>query len=157
MIGQQISLIAARSILSKLADLFGGHLPVPVEVLAVDEDALRRVGMSRRKATAIRALAERFAGGEFTDVAVGAMSDEEAESVLTRTPGVGPWTVRGMLVLLGRPDVLPSGDLALRAAVQRLWSLDAIPTEPEVVALAEAWRPFRSLAASYVIAFGDTS
>jgi DNA-3-methyladenine glycosylase II len=68
-------------------------------------------------------------------------------------PGVGPWTAHGFLLIgLDRPDVLLPGDLALRHAVQRLYGLDQAPSEEEMVRLAERWRPYRSLAVSYLFA-----
>jgi DNA-3-methyladenine glycosylase II len=68
-------------------------------------------------------------------------------------PGIGPWTARGfLLVALDRPDVLLSGDLALRHTVQREYGLDHLPTNEEMEQLAERWRPYRSLAVSYLFA-----
>jgi DNA-3-methyladenine glycosylase II len=73
--------------------------------------------------------------------------------VLTGVPGVGPWTAHGFLIVaLDRPDVLLSGDLALRRAVQHAYGFDHLPTEDEMVQLAEAWHPYRSLAVSYLFA-----
>jgi DNA-3-methyladenine glycosylase II len=81
------------------------------------------------------------------------MSDDEIEAALTEVSGIGPWTAHGFLIVaLDRPDVLLSGDLALRHAVQRVYALDHLPSEPELVALAERWRPYRSLAVSYLFA-----
>ena len=68
-------------------------------------------------------------------------------------PGVGPWTARGFLILaLDRPDVLLSGDLALRRAVERAYGFDHLPTQDEMAEVAERWRPYRSLAVSYLFA-----
>jgi DNA-3-methyladenine glycosylase II len=68
-------------------------------------------------------------------------------------PGIGPWTSHGFLIVaLDRPDALLSGDLALRRAVERTYGFDHLPTEDEMVALAERWRPYRSLAVSYLFA-----
>ena len=81
------------------------------------------------------------------------MTDDEIESALTEVSGIGPWTAHGFLIVaLDRPDVLLSGDLALRHAVQRQYRLDHIPSEAEVVEIAERWRPYRSLAVSYLFA-----
>jgi DNA-3-methyladenine glycosylase II len=81
------------------------------------------------------------------------MTDEEVEAALTEVSGIGPWTAHGFLIFaLDRPDVFLSGDLALRHAVQRLYGLDHLPTEAEMVEVAERWRPYRSLAVSYLFA-----
>jgi len=72
-------------------------------------------------------------------------------AALTAVPGIGPWTVQGaMIIALGREDVALPGDLALRKAVRAAYGLDHLPAEPEVAAIAENWRPYRSLATSYL-------
>jgi DNA-3-methyladenine glycosylase II len=152
-IGQQLSVSVTRTIVARLEQRFGGHLPSPQELLAVDPRELRASGMSNRKAATLRAIAERFVGGRLSDEALERMTDAEIETVLTEVPGVGPWTAHGFLIVaLDRPDVLLSGDLALRRAVQRAYGLDNLPTEDEMVQLAERWRPYRSLAVSYLFA-----
>lgn len=109
--------------------------------------------MSNRKAATLRALAERFVEGRLSDEALSRMTDDEVEAALTEVPGVGPWTAHGFLIVaLDRPDVLLSGDLALRRAVERAYGFDHLPTEDEMVEVAERWRPYRSLAVSYLFA-----
>ena len=152
-IGQQLSVSATRTIVARLEQRFGGHLPSPQELLDVDPQELRASGMSNRKGATLRAIAERFVDGRLSDESLARMSDAEIETVLTEVPGVGPWTAHGFLIVaLDRPDVLLSGDLALRRAVQRAYGLDNLPTEDEMVQLAERWRPYRSLAVSYLFA-----
>ena len=81
------------------------------------------------------------------------MTDEEIEVALTEVPGIGPWTARGfLLVALDRPDVFLSGDLALRRTIQREYGLDHLPAENELAKLSDRWRPYRSLAVSYLFA-----
>lgn len=81
------------------------------------------------------------------------MSDEEVETALTEVSGVGLWTARGfLLVALDRPDVFLSGDLALRRAIQRAYRFEHLPTEDEVAEVSDRWRPYRSLAVSYLFA-----
>jgi DNA-3-methyladenine glycosylase II len=151
--GQQLSVRATRTILARLAEHFGGHLPSAAELLAADPGVTRASGLSARKGATLHALAERFADGRLSDEAFSKMSDEEVERTLTEVSGIGTWTARGfLLIALDRPDVLLSGDLALRHAVQRLYALDHLPTEDEMVQLAERWRPHRSLAVSYLFA-----
>jgi DNA-3-methyladenine glycosylase II len=151
--GQQLSVRATRAILSRLEEHFGGHLPSPAELLAADPQVLRASGLSTRKGATLRALAERFVGGRLSDDALSRMTDEEVVAALTEVSGIGPWTAHGFLIFaLDRPDVLLSGDLALRHAVQRLYGFDALPTDGEMVEVAERWRPHRSLAVSYLFA-----
>jgi DNA-3-methyladenine glycosylase II len=152
-VGQQLSVRATRAILARLEALFGGRLPEPQEVLDADPEGLRRAGMSRRKVETLRALAERFATGELSDETFLQSSDEEIEAALTAIPGIGPWTVHGFLIIaLDRPDVVLPGDLALRRAIRNVYGLDEMPTEPEVLQIAERWRPYRSLAVGYLFA-----
>jgi DNA-3-methyladenine glycosylase II len=152
-VGQQLSVKATRTIVSRLQQRFGGHLPSPQELLAVDPQELRASGMSTRKGATLRALAERFLDGRLGDQGLAQMSDEEIEAVLTEVPGIGPWTAHGFLIIaLDRPDVLLPGDLALRRAVRRAYGFDHPPTEDEMIQLAEPWRPYRSLAVSYLFA-----
>ncbi len=151
--GQQLSVRATRTILARLEEHFGGHLPSPEELLEADPQVLRASGLSTRKGATLRALAERFAGGRLSDDALRQMTDDEVEATLTEVSGIGPWTAHGFLIFaLDRPDVLLPGDLALRHAVQRLYGLDHLPTEGEMVEVAEPWRPYRSLAVSYLFA-----
>jgi DNA-3-methyladenine glycosylase II len=152
-VGQQLSVRATRTILSRLEERFGGRLPSPAELLATDPQELRASGMSNRKAATLRELAERFVDGRLSDEALSRMTDDEVEAALTEVPGIGPWTAHGFLIVaLDRPDVLLSGDLALRRAVERAYGFDHLPTEDEMLEVAERWRPYRSLAVSYLFA-----
>jgi DNA-3-methyladenine glycosylase II len=152
-VGQQLSVKATRTIVSRLQERFGGHMPSPEELLSVDPVELRASGMSNRKGATLRALAERFLDGQLSDESLARMTDEEVEATLTEIPGIGPWTAHGFLIVaLDRPDVLLSGDLALRRAVRRAYELDHPPTEDEMAEVAERWRPYRSLAVSYLFA-----
>jgi len=151
--GQQLSVSSTRALISHLQQHFGGHMPSPAELLAADPKVPRESGFSVRKGETLRALAERFVDGRLSEKAFSRMTDEEIEAALTDVPGIGPWTARGFLIFaLDRPDVLLSGDLALRHAVQRLYGLDRLPSAGEMVEVAERWRPYRSLAISYLFA-----
>src|SRR5690242_13161605 len=151
--GQQLSVSSTRAILRHLQERFGGHMPTPAELLAADPQVLRDSGFSARKAETLRALAERFVDGRLSDEALSRMPDDEVESALTEVPGIGPWTARGfLLVALDRPDVFLSGDLALRRAIRRAYGFDHTPTDSEVAQVSDRWRPYRSLAVSYLFA-----
>ena len=151
--GQQLSVASTRAIIRHLEQLFGGHIPSAAELLAADPQVLREAGFSTRKGQTLRALAERFVDGRLSDEALSRMTDEEVEATLTEVPGIGLWTARGfLLVALDRPDVFLSGDLALRRAIQRTYGFDHLPTEDEVAQVSNRWRPYRSLAVSYLFA-----
>jgi DNA-3-methyladenine glycosylase II len=149
--GQQLSVAATRRTVARIEALFGGHLPSPVELLGVDPALLREAGLSWRKVGTLRDLAERFSDGRMNQEALSSLPDDEIIAELTTVPGIGPWTVQGaLLVALGREDVVLPGDLALRKAVQVNYQLDHLPSQQEVLAIAEKWRPYRSLATSYL-------
>jgi DNA-3-methyladenine glycosylase II len=149
--GQQLSVLATRRILARIQELFGGHLPSPAELQEADPASLRAAGLSWRKVGTLRDLAERFGDGRLDADVLSGLPDEEVMAALTAVPGIGPWTAQGaLLVALGREDVVLPGDLALRKAVRTAYQLDHVPTQQEVLAIAERWRPYRSLATSYL-------
>jgi DNA-3-methyladenine glycosylase II len=151
--GQQLSVRATRTILSRLEQRFDGRLPTAAEVLEADPQVLRDVGLSFRKGATLRTLAERFVDGRLSDDAFSRMTDEEVEAALTEVPGIGPWTAHGfLLVALDRPDVFLPGDIALRRAIQNAYRIDHVPTDDEMTQLSDRWRPYRSLAVSYLFA-----
>jgi len=149
--GQQLSVPATRRTLARIQALFGGHLPTPAELLAVDPSQLREAGLSWRKVSTLRDLAERMTDGRLDQDVLSTLPDDELLADLTAIPGIGPWTVQGaMLIALRREDVVLPGDLALRKAVQAAYRLDHLPSQQEVLAIADKWRPYRSLATSYL-------
>jgi DNA-3-methyladenine glycosylase II len=149
--GQQLSVPATRRTLARIEALFHGRLPSPAELLAVDPGALREAGLSWRKISTLRDLAERFTDGRLNQDVLSRLPDDELIAELTTISGIGPWTVQGaMLIALGREDVVLPGDLALRKAVQAAYQLDHLPAPQEVLAIAGRWRPYRSLATSYL-------
>jgi DNA-3-methyladenine glycosylase II len=149
--GQQLSVAATRHTLARIEALFGGHLPTPTELLEVDPGQLREAGLSWRKIATLRDLASRLTDGRLDPDVLADLPDDELMAELTAIPGIGPWTVQGaMLIALGRDDVVLPGDLALRKAIQAAYQLGYLPTQDEVVAIAEKWRPYRSLATSYL-------
>jgi DNA-3-methyladenine glycosylase II len=149
--GQQLSVQATRRILARIEALFDGHLPTPTELLGVDPDELRAAGLSWRKVSTLRDLAERLTDGRLNPGVLNNLPDDELIAALTTIPGIGPWTAQGALIIaLQREDVVLPGDLALRKAVQATYQLDHLPTQQEVLGIAEKWRPYRSLATSYL-------
>jgi DNA-3-methyladenine glycosylase II len=149
--GQQLSVAATRRILARIEALFGGHLPTPAELLDVDPAKLRQAGLSWRKVSTLRDLAERLTDGRLDPEVLGSLPDDELMAELTAVPGIGAWTVQGALIIaLRREDVVLPGDLALRKAIQAAYQLGHLPSQREVLAIAEKWRPYRSLATSYL-------
>ena len=149
--GQQLSVAATRRTLARIEALFDGHLPTPTELLGVDPGRLREAGLSWRKVSTLRDLAERLTDGRLNPDVLDSLPDEELIAELTAIPGIGPWTAQGALIIaLQREDVVLPGDLALRKAVQTAYQLDHLPTQQEVLAIADKWRPYRSLATSYL-------
>jgi DNA-3-methyladenine glycosylase II len=153
--GQQLSVPATRRTLARIEALFDGHLPSPTDLLRVDPGELREAGLSWRKINTLRDLAERLSDGRLDTEVLSRLPDDEVMAELTAIPGIGPWTVEGALIIaLQREDVVLPGDLALRKAVQLAYQLDHLPTQQEVLAIAEKWRPYRSLATSYLFSAG---
>ena len=149
--GQQLSVPATRRTLGRIQALFGGRLPSPEELLETDPAQLREAGLSWRKISTLRDLAARLSDGRLSQDVLSSLPDDELMAELTAISGIGPWTVQGaMLIALRREDVVLPGDLALRKAVQAAYQLDHLPSQQEVLAIAESWRPYRSLATSYL-------
>ena len=149
--GQQLSMRATRGILERLEASFDGELPTPAQLLGTDPEQLRAAGLSARKVATLRDLAQRFADGRLDEDALRRLSDDEVEVELTQVSGVGPWTVHGALIIaFDRQDVVLEGDLALRNAIQRIYGLDHLPSQEEVREIADRWRPYRSMATSYL-------
>ena len=149
--GQQLSVQATRRTLARIEILFDGHLPSPAQLLGTDPVKLREAGLSWRKINTLRDLAERLSDGRLDPSILSSLPDDDLMAELTAIPGIGPWTVQGALIIaLQREDVVLPGDLALRKAVQAAYQLDHLPSQQEVLAIAEKWRPYRSLATSYL-------
>jgi DNA-3-methyladenine glycosylase II len=149
--GQQLSVAATRRTIERVTLLFGGQLPSPDQLLAADPGDLRAAGLSWRKVNTLRDLAERLSDGRLDEERLRKVSDDEFIADLTAVPGIGPWTAQGaLLVALRREDVVLPGDLALRKAIRNAYRLDHLPSQEEVLEIAEKWRPFRSLATSYL-------
>jgi DNA-3-methyladenine glycosylase II len=149
-VGQQIATRAATAIFGRL-QAFIGDRDAAATVAAASDAELRAVGLSAAKAASLRDLAARTLDGRLQLDRLDELSDDEARTQLMAVREIGPWTADMFLLgQLGRPDVLPAGDLGIRRAVQAAYGLDGVPTEGEVRRLSEAWRPYRSLATAYL-------
>ena len=147
-VGQQLSVRAARSIHARLIEYFGGSEPTPQQVLAADPDAMRAAaGLSHAKVMFLRSLAEHVQSGELDLRALDTMPDDAVVAALTTVKGIGEWSAHAFLMFqLQRPDVLAVGDLGIRRAVERAYELEDLPSADELRALAEPWRPHRTAA-----------
>ena len=145
-VGQQVSVAAARSMWAKLEGAFGAPPDLHRLLAATDED-LRAAGMSRQKSGYIRSLASLVLSGEL-DLASLPTDNEEAIILLTKIKGIGRWSAEIYLLFAeGRADVFPAGDLAVQVELGRLMGLKDKPTEKQLRELAEAWSPYRGAAA----------
>jgi DNA-3-methyladenine glycosylase II len=149
--GQQLSTKAAATIYGRLTELYGGRTPTPQEIIATDPQQLRAAGLSNAKAAYLRDLAEHVVDGDLPVDRLAEMPDEKVIEVLTAIKGLGRWTVDMFLMFhLGRPDVLPVGDLGIRKAIQIHYGLKELPKAAEMEQIAEPWRPHRTLASLYL-------
>jgi DNA-3-methyladenine glycosylase II len=147
-VGQQLSVTAARAIYGRLMERFGGRPPAPQELLDQEPEELRAaVGLSRAKVAFLRSLAEHVLSGELELDRLHELGDDEVVAELTAVKGLGEWTSHMFLMFqLDRPDVLAVGDLGIRRAVERAYALPDLPSAAELAELAEPWRPYRSAA-----------
>ena len=145
-VGQPVSVAAARSMWNKLEAAFGSP-PDLKKLLAASDEELRAAGMSRQKSGYIRSLAELVLSGELNLEHL-PEDDEEAIALLTKIKGIGRWSAEIYLLFAeGRPDVFPAGDLAVMVELGRLLGMEDRPSEKQLRELAEPWRPYRGAAA----------
>ena len=145
-VGQQVSVAAARSMWAKLEAGYGAP-PDLEKILNASDDELRLAGLSRQKAGYARSLAGLVLSGEL-DLDRLPEDDEEAIALLTKIKGIGRWSAEIYLLFAeGRTDVWPAGDLAVQIEIGKLFGLEGKPTEKKLRELAEAWRPHRGAVA----------
>ena len=141
---QQVSLASAQAAFDRLVVALGDV--TPGGVLGLDDAQMRAVGFSRQKTGYARDLARALDDG-FDLTTLSALSDDEVRVALTQHRGIGRWTADIYLTMcLLRPDIWPRGDLALRTAAAELFG-SVKPSDSELAARAEAWRPYRAVAA----------
>ncbi len=152
-LSQQISRKAADAIRGRLHDLFpDSEVPTERDILFCDEDSLRAVGISRRKIATIMHMATETSEGRLPGrKGLEVMEDSAIIELLTQLPGIGVWTAQMLLIFyLGRPDVLPVGDLGVRRGYKIAWELDVLPTPGALRQYGVRWIPYRSVAAWYL-------
>jgi DNA-3-methyladenine glycosylase II len=144
---QQVSLHSADAAWRRLAVASGGRVGA-ASLLRLTDAELRAIGFSRQKVSYARDLARAVLGGSIRLSGLSRLEDDEVRLRLMTLRGVGPWSADIYLVMaLGRPDVWPAGDLALRVAQAEVLGLDGAPDPAGSTAIADAWRPWRSVAA----------
>jgi DNA-3-methyladenine glycosylase II len=150
-VGQQLSTKAARTIYGRMLELFDGHAPTPKQLLAADPDAIRAAGLSRPKIAYLRDLAQHVEDGQLELERLHDLPDDEVIEQLTAVKGIGDWSAHMFLMFhLGRPDILPVGDLGIRNAVKAQYRLRKLPDPKRLERIARPWRPYRTLACLYL-------
>jgi 3-methyladenine DNA glycosylase/8-oxoguanine DNA glycosylase len=149
-VGQQLSPKAADTIFGRVRALVDGAL-APEHLLALPEEKLRGAGLSGAKTRSVRDLCDHVLRGELVLEALPGMEDEAAITALSRVRGIGRWTAEMVLMFqLGRPDVLPVGDLGVQKGFMKLFGLRKLPPPERMVKLAKPFRPYRSVACWYL-------
>lgn len=151
-VSQQLSTRAAATIYGRLRALLpNGGTPTPEALDPLPDEALRGVGLSRQKLGYLRDVSLKMRDGSINVANLPHRSDEEVVAELTKIKGIGRWTVEMLLIFrLARPDVFPAGDLGIVKAVQRAYNLRKTPDVKRLHAIAERWRPYRSVASWYL-------
>jgi len=151
-VSQQLSTRAAATIYGRLRALLpDGATPTPEALSQLSDESLRGVGLSRQKLGYMRDLSRRMLDGSINIAALQGMSDDRIVEELTKIKGIGRWTVEMLLIFrLTRPDVFPAGDLGIVKAVQKAYNLRKTPDVKRLHAIAERWRPYRSVASWYL-------
>ncbi len=149
-ISQQLSTKAALTIANRLQALLPNGLE-PVGLDRLDDGQIRTCGISGGKLKSIRDLCGHVRKGTVHVDRLATLTDEQVREVLLQVHGIGPWSVDMYLIFcLGRLDVLPVGDLGLRLGVKAVYGLRQAPSPPQLVKIAEPWRPYRSVATWYM-------
>ena len=151
-VSQQLSTKAAATIFGRFVALFPGESVLsPAAIVALDDQALRSVGLSGQKVRYVRDLCGRIIDGRLQLDEIEGLDDEAVIQRLTEVKGFGRWTAEMFLMFrLHRPDVLPVDDLGIVNAVQRMYKLRKRPDAKKLYKLGEAWRPYRSVASWYL-------
>jgi DNA-3-methyladenine glycosylase II len=148
---QQLSGKVASTIFGRLAAAAGNGRVTPESLLRLSTPTLRGVGLSRQKIAYLRDLAQKTDAGELDFQALRRLTDKKVMERLTGIKGIGAWTAHMFLIFaLRRMDVLPSGDLGIRAAVKKAYALEKLPEPREIDEMGRAWRPYASVASWYL-------
>ena len=147
---QQLNGKAARTIYERFENAAGGTIDPP-SVLALTVEQMRNCGLSRQKLSCIRDLAEKTMNGEILFEDLPKMSDEDVIEHLTRVKGIGEWSAQMFLMFaLRRPNVMPTGDYGIRAAIKKAYRKRKLPKPQDMLKLARKWHPYCTLACYYL-------
>jgi DNA-3-methyladenine glycosylase II len=152
-VGQQLSAAAAGTIWRRVLDLFGGKMPLPQQLIKIDDQKLRDVGLSWAKVRYVKDLAQHILDGRLDLEHISTMPNEQLIEQLTAVKGIGEWSAHMFMMFgLGRLDILPVGDLGVRKAMMNLYSLKELPDPALMVTIANKnhWHPYESVASWYL-------
>lgn len=147
---QQLAGSAADAIYSRFVKIYG-RFPQPAQLLSTKDSKLRAAGLSARKIEYLKDLAARISDGRLNLAQLPKLTDEQVVEQLVQVKGIGRWTAEMFLIFcLGRQDVLPVGDLGLRKAMQKTYSLDELLSPESMCNIAQPWKPYCSIATWYM-------
>jgi DNA-3-methyladenine glycosylase II len=152
-VGQQLSAVAAGTIWRRLLGLFDDKMPSPEQLIKVDDQKLRDVGLSWNKVRYVKDLAEHILDGRLDLGHVATMPNEQLIEQLTAVKGLGEWSAHMFMMFgLGRLDILPTGDLGIRKAMMKLYGLKEMPDAAKMITIANRnnWHPYESVASWYL-------
>jgi len=147
---QQLNGKAAVTIFNRFAALAGEPL-TPEGIFKLTDAQLRSVGLSKQKSSYLKDMAERASRGELDFTRLHEMTDDEVIKHLTQVKGVGVWTAHMFLIFsLRRPDILPTGDYGIQAAIKKHYKKRKMPKPEQMEKIAKSWQPYRSVACWYL-------
>lgn len=152
-VGQQLSVKAAATIWQRVLVLSGGNPPTPAQLIEADVEALRACGLSYAKVSYVKDLAEHIMDSRLDMSHIASLPNEEVIAQLTAVKGLGEWSAHMFLIFgLGRLDVLPTGDLGVKKAAQRIYGLKSLPDKEILQKLAKknGWAPYEAVACWYL-------
>ncbi|MEC8956856.1 MAG: DNA-3-methyladenine glycosylase 2 family protein [Nitrospinota bacterium] len=149
-IGQQISIKAAESITQRVQNLFENKMPTPEKMIAIPVEPLRRSGLSGQKVKYLKDLAARFLDGSIRTNRFPYQNNEEVVKTLTAVYGIGRWTAEMFLIFsLNRINVLPMGDLGLKAGIKKIYNMRCLPSSKRMLTLGKKWHPMKTVGTWY--------
>ncbi|MDQ3169489.1 MAG: DNA-3-methyladenine glycosylase [Acidobacteriota bacterium] len=150
-VSQQLSVKAASTIHGRLEEALDAGRVTPAAILSLEGDRMRACGLSWAKVASVRDLATRVTDGSLALESLDKLDDERVIEALTAVKGIGRWSAEMFLIFrLGRPDILPVGDVGVQRAMRKLYGLRKHPSPARMTMLARPWRPYRSIACWYL-------
>jgi DNA-3-methyladenine glycosylase II len=149
---QQLAGSAANVIYTRFIKYYNNMMPTPMDIISTSDMELKsKIGLSSKKVQYLKDLATKIAERKLSLDLLATLSDEEIINQLIQVKGIGRWTAEMFLIFcLGRPDVLPVTDLGIRKAMHNIYSLSELPKPAEMLAIAQPWRPHRTVATWYL-------